>query len=117
MRIAGAMFLAALGLLLTQAGAQPAPKGAVRTGYTIRISEMANDLAVFEVFLPPAEANRKSLVHKVIDDSGVTVATEKFGTANGHYKVAMVGSFFAGRAYRLVIDGKYELKFVFDPSS
>ncbi len=110
-------FLCATTLLLFQIHAQPAPPKPARPDCAIRISEMTDDLAVFEVFLPAAEAKRKGLVHKVIDDSGATVATEKFGTANGHYKIAMVGSYYAGRAYKFVIEGKYELRFIFVPSS
>jgi hypothetical protein len=84
---------------------------------TIKVAEMTDDLAVFEVFIPPADARRKAVVHKVIDDTGTIVATEKFGTANGHYKVAMIGSYYPGRSYTFVIDGRYEFKFTFNPTS
>jgi len=96
--------------------AQPRGTGHSPT-YTIKLAEMSDDLAVFEVFLPAADARRKGVVHKVLDDGGTVIATEKFGTANGHYKVAMIGSYFAGRSYRFQVDGKYELKFVFNPTS
>jgi len=79
--------------------------------YVIRVAEMDTDFALFEIFLPEAEKGRKDVVHEVVDPSGSVLATQKFGTATGHYKIAMVARYTSGTPYTLVIDGKYRLTF------
>jgi hypothetical protein len=83
--------------------------------YVIRIAEMETDLVTFEIFLPESQAGRKNVPHHVLDSNGSVIATQRFGTSDGHYKLAMPASYASGEEYRLRIDGAYELRFVYFP--
>ena len=83
--------------------------------YVIKVAEMDTDFTLFEVFLPDSEKGRKEVLHQLLDEAGSIVAAQKFGTAGGHYKIAMVASYSSGCEYTLVIDGKYRLNFEHKP--
>ena len=83
--------------------------------YVIRIAEMETDLVTFEIFLPESQAGRKNVPHQIFDSNGSAIATQRFGTADGHYKLAMPATYASGVEYRLRIDGTYELRFVYSP--
>jgi hypothetical protein len=111
-RARGALALT-LALLATVTTSTSFPSENARAESAIRVAEMSEDLTVFEVFLPLREANRKGVVHEVYDDTGAVISTQKFGTANGHYNIAMIASYYNGREYKLVIDRTYQLKFTY----
>jgi hypothetical protein len=102
---------AVLALLLAVGCAVPGRAKTQQGDSRIRVVEMGDDLTVFEVMLPVREANRKGVIHKLFDDQDTEIASQRFSTANGRYRIAMIATYHNGRAYRLVIDGTYQLKF------